>query len=83
MVTDLLFLKRFFIDPDPWRNIAAIHESVLADFAPARSLGFRLYAAEPRDAREPVQAATSSPAEPRQGLLSLFASWLQRSRQSS
>lgn len=43
MFTDLLFLNRFFSDPDPWANIRAIHESVLRDFAPARELGYRLY----------------------------------------
>ena len=39
MLTDLLFLRRFYVDPDPWRNLRAIHESVLEDFAPARRLG--------------------------------------------
>jgi hypothetical protein len=44
MLTDLLFLRRFYADPSPWKNLAAIHASVLADFAPARRLDFRLYA---------------------------------------
>jgi hypothetical protein len=44
MLADLLFLRRFYLSPDPWRELAAIHESVLADFAPARRLGFRLVA---------------------------------------
>lgn len=43
MLTDLLFLRRFYADADPWKNLRAIHESVLADFAPARSLGHTLY----------------------------------------
>lgn len=43
MLTDLLFLRRFYVDPDPWRNLRAIHESVLADFAPARRLGHVLH----------------------------------------
>ncbi len=42
MLTDLLFLRRFYADPDPWQNLRAIHASVLADFAPARALGFTL-----------------------------------------
>ncbi len=91
MMTDLLFLKRFFSDADPWKNITAIHESVLADFAPARSLGFRLYAADrrdlPRQAHETAQTATASPSTPasgpRHGLFSLFTAWLQRSREPS
>ncbi len=37
MLTDLLFLRRFYADPAPWRNLRAIHESVLRDFAPAGS----------------------------------------------
>jgi len=45
MVADLLFLKRFYADPDPWKNLAAIHASVLEDFAPARRLGLRLFSA--------------------------------------
>ncbi len=44
MLTDLLFLRRFYADADPWRNLAAIHASVLEDFACARRLGLRLYA---------------------------------------
>lgn len=43
MVTDLLFLRRFFADPDPWKNIRRIHRGVLADFAPARRLGYELH----------------------------------------
>ncbi len=45
MLTDLLFLRRFYADPAPWRNLAAIHASVLADFAPARALGYVLHLA--------------------------------------
>lgn len=43
MLADLLFLRRFYADPEPWKNLRAIHESVLADFAPARALGHTLY----------------------------------------
>jgi hypothetical protein len=43
MLTDLLFLRRFYADPDPWKNLRAIHDSVLADFAPARALGHVLH----------------------------------------
>jgi hypothetical protein len=43
MLTDLLFLRRFYADPDPWHNLRAIHESVLADFVPARQLGHVLH----------------------------------------
>ena len=43
MLTDLLFLRRFYADPNPWKNLRAIHDSVLADFAPARALGFCLF----------------------------------------
>jgi hypothetical protein len=42
MLTDLLFLRRFYLDDDPWTNLARIHRSVLRDFAPARRLGFSL-----------------------------------------
>lgn len=43
MLTDLLFLRRFYADPQPWRNLERIHAAVRADFAPARRLGFALY----------------------------------------
>jgi hypothetical protein len=43
MLTDLLFLRRFYADADPWKNLRAIHDSVLEDFAPARALGFCLF----------------------------------------
>jgi hypothetical protein len=46
MVTDLIFLRRFFENPDPWQNLREIHESVLADFGPARRQGYRLYLPE-------------------------------------
>ncbi len=49
MVTDLLFLRRFFRDSEPWRNIRPIHRSVLGDFAAARRLKFQLH-----EAREPA-----------------------------
>jgi hypothetical protein len=45
MVIDLLFVRRFFADADPWTNLVRIHESVLDDFAPARRLGFVLLTA--------------------------------------
>ena len=43
MMTDLIFLRRFFGVVDPWAAIAQIHESVLADFLPAARLGLRLF----------------------------------------
>ena len=45
MLADLLFLRRFYADRDPWRRLEAIHASVLEDFAPARRLGLRLVSA--------------------------------------
>ena len=46
MLADLLFLRRFYADTDPWRNLEAIHASVLEDFAPARRLGLRLFSGQ-------------------------------------
>lgn len=43
MMTDLLFLKRFFSAADPWAELRRIHASVIADFAPARALGYELH----------------------------------------
>jgi len=45
MLTDLLFLRRFYAAGDPWKDLASLHESVLEDFAPARRLGLRLFSA--------------------------------------
>ena len=46
MLADLLFLKRFHAARDPWKDLAAIHASVLEDFAPARRLGLRLFSGQ-------------------------------------
>ena len=43
MLADLLFLRRFYVDPNPWINLRKIHRSVLDDFAPARRLGLVLH----------------------------------------
>ena len=43
MLADLLFLRRFYADADPWRKLREIHASVLADFAPAKKLGHVLH----------------------------------------
>lgn len=66
MTTDLLFLKRFFSHGDPWSDIERIHESVLADFAPARRLGFQLHVrkgapTQPAAARPAAAATTITP----------------------
>ena len=74
MVTDLLFLKRFFSDADPWRNIRRIHESVLADFVPARRLGFQLHT------REPAPAITGA-AQPAASAATLGTPLLETARQ--
>ncbi len=43
MMTDLLFLRRFYATGDPWGRLREIHESVLADFSPAARLGYELH----------------------------------------
>ena len=62
MVVDLLFLKRFYAERDPWQNLASIHASVLEDLAPARRLGLRLFTS-PASAR----ATRARPAAARRG----------------
>jgi hypothetical protein len=46
MAADLLFLRRFFLDEDPWSNLRRIHDSMLEDFTPARRLGCELHLGE-------------------------------------
>jgi hypothetical protein len=46
MVTDLLFLQRFFRSEEPWADLASIYQSVVADFLPARRLGYELHRRE-------------------------------------
>jgi hypothetical protein len=48
LVTDMLFLQRFYTDPAPWTNLAAIFESVKEDYRPAKALGYTLVQAENR-----------------------------------
>ncbi|MBK7471021.1 MAG: hypothetical protein IPI73_10775 [Betaproteobacteria bacterium] len=58
MIIDLLFVRRFFLDPDPWTNLQQIHESVLDDFAPARRLGYVLFTPpRPRKSRKAAPTA--------------------------
>jgi hypothetical protein len=42
LVTDMLFLHRFYRDEDPWRNLRKIYESVLNDFKPTGEIGWTL-----------------------------------------
>ena len=45
LVTDMLFLQRFYSDPSPWRNLRRIFASVQRDFPRARRLGHTLITA--------------------------------------
>jgi hypothetical protein len=42
LLTDMLFLHRFYRDPDPWRSLRKIFQSVLDDFKPAQAIGWTL-----------------------------------------
>jgi hypothetical protein len=42
LVTDLLFLQRFYTNPDPWENLSDIFHSVKKDYRPAEALGYTL-----------------------------------------
>jgi hypothetical protein len=46
LVTDMLFLQRFYTDADPWNNLAAIFASVKEDYRPANTLGYTMMEAE-------------------------------------
>jgi hypothetical protein len=42
LITDMLFLHRFYGDEDPWKNLRKIYKSVLSDFKPAGEIGWNL-----------------------------------------
>jgi len=42
LIVDMLFLKRFYTDNDPWNNLERIYSSILKDFAPAGKMGYTL-----------------------------------------
>lgn len=42
LLTDMLFLHRFYRDDNPWRNLRKIYQSVLDDFKPATEIGWTL-----------------------------------------
>jgi hypothetical protein len=42
LVSDLLFLHRFYGDPSPWRNLRRIFNSVRRDYPASRRLGYTL-----------------------------------------
>jgi hypothetical protein len=42
LITDLLFLQRFYTNPGPWENLPDIFDSVKKDYHPAEALGYTL-----------------------------------------
>jgi hypothetical protein len=46
LVTDMLFLQRFYTDGDPWNNLRAIFDSIKEDYLPATKLGYTMLQAE-------------------------------------
>jgi hypothetical protein len=42
LIVDMLFLKRFYTDNDPWNNLEQIYNSILKDFTPAEKMGYTL-----------------------------------------
>lgn len=42
LITDMLFLHRFYRDEDPWKNLRKIYDSVIGDFKPAIAIGWTL-----------------------------------------
>jgi hypothetical protein len=57
LITDMLFLQRFYTDPDPWNNLVAIFESVKEDHRPAKTLGYTLLEAEDGTPSQPPKKA--------------------------
>jgi hypothetical protein len=47
LITDMLFLQRFYSHDSPWKNLSRIFDSVLKDYRPAKALGYTLV--EPKD----------------------------------
>lgn len=42
LLTDMLFLHRFYRDENPWRNLRKIYASAISDFKPAGEIGWTL-----------------------------------------
>ena len=42
LLTDMLFLHRFYRDENPWKNLRKIYDSVIDDFKPASEIGWTL-----------------------------------------
>ena len=42
LITDMLFLHRFYRDENPWRNLKTIFKTVIDDFKPAADIGWTL-----------------------------------------
>ena len=42
LLTDMLFLHRFYRDENPWKNLRKIYDSVITDFKPASEIGWTL-----------------------------------------
>jgi len=46
LVADMLFLHRFYTNPDPWSNLTHIFESIKRDYLPSEGLGYTMLQAE-------------------------------------
>ncbi|MBK8563104.1 MAG: hypothetical protein IPN76_07075 [Saprospiraceae bacterium] len=43
LIIDLLFLQKFYNDPEPWKNLQKIFDSVIDEYKPAKSLGYSIF----------------------------------------
>lgn len=43
MIIDLIFIDKFYYDPNPWKNLKNIYDSIIADNKLASELGFSLF----------------------------------------
>lgn len=42
MLIDLLFMEKFYSDPDPWANLRGIYDEVMSELSFAKDLGFTM-----------------------------------------
>ncbi len=43
MIIDMLFIQRFYNDPDPWANLKDIFYSIVEDYKPAKKFGYIMF----------------------------------------
>ncbi len=63
LIIDMLFLARFFNDPNPFANLQNLYESVINDYRPAQNSGFSLFMNSANNSKKVVKTTAINKAK--------------------